>query len=96
MLQTLWGKLRSKKVANREAEHAFVRFGPQVRGPTAAHPSAPFADAAALSTSGDEIMNRVSALVAICAVLLLSACNTVQGVGKDIEKGGQAIEKAAK
>ncbi|MBK8401700.1 MAG: entericidin A/B family lipoprotein [Propionivibrio sp.] len=27
---------------------------------------------------------------------VLTACNTVQGVGKDIEKGGQAIEKAAK
>jgi entericidin B len=26
----------------------------------------------------------------------LMGCNTVQGVGKDIEKGGAAIEKAAK
>ena len=32
----------------------------------------------------------------IVSVLLMSACNTVQGVGKDIEKGGQAIERAAK
>jgi entericidin B len=37
-----------------------------------------------------------------CAVLLmafvsgLSACNTVQGVGKDIQAGGRAVEKAAK
>ena len=29
-------------------------------------------------------------------VVSLSACNTVHGLGKDIEKGGQAIEKAAK
>jgi entericidin B len=29
-------------------------------------------------------------------MLLLSACNTVQGIGKDVKKGGEAIEKAAK
>lgn len=32
----------------------------------------------------------------IVAAWSLSACNTIHGVGKDIEKGGQAIEKAAK
>ena len=26
----------------------------------------------------------------------LSACNTVQGLGKDIEKGGEAIQKSAR
>lgn len=26
----------------------------------------------------------------------LSACNTVEGVGKDIEKGGEAIQKTTK
>jgi len=31
-------------------------------------------------------------MVAIC----LSACNTVQGLGKDIEKGGEVIQKSAK
>ncbi len=36
-------------------------------------------------------------LVIILGLLgALAACNTVQGVGKDIEKGGQAIEKGAK
>jgi predicted small secreted protein len=45
----------------------------------------------------EEFMKKVSfVLVAIVAVLSMSACNTVQGVGKDIEKGGQAIERAAK
>ena len=34
-------------------------------------------------------------IFAIACLLTLSACNTVQGMGKDIEKGGQAIEKAA-
>jgi entericidin B len=32
----------------------------------------------------------------IAATFALSACNTVQGVGKDIEKGGEAIQKAVK
>ncbi len=33
-------------------------------------------------------------ITALC-VLALTACNTVSGVGKDIKKAGQAIEKAA-
>ena len=28
-------------------------------------------------------------------VLILAGCNTMQGLGKDIEKGGTALEKAA-
>jgi entericidin B len=38
-------------------------------------------------------MNRV--LIAIAAALVLAGCNTVEGLGKDIKKGGEAIEKAA-
>ncbi|MCU0812452.1 MAG: entericidin A/B family lipoprotein [Thiobacillaceae bacterium] len=34
--------------------------------------------------------------VAIAMAVSLTACNTVQGIGKDIEKGGQAIGKAAR
>jgi entericidin B len=40
--------------------------------------------------------------ILFCAVFLtvfifgLSACNTVQGVGKDIQAGGRAVEKVAK
>jgi len=30
------------------------------------------------------------------ALLAIAGCNTVQGMGKDIEKAGQAIEKATK
>lgn len=29
------------------------------------------------------------------AAFVLAACNTVEGVGKDIKKGGEVIEKAA-
>ncbi|MGB9493473.1 MAG: entericidin A/B family lipoprotein [Azonexus sp.] len=39
-------------------------------------------------------MKKMFALVA--CVLAISACNTMEGVGKDIKKGGEAIEKAAK
>jgi entericidin B len=35
-------------------------------------------------------------LVACFLMLVLSACNTVSGIGKDIKKGGEAIEKSAK
>ncbi len=39
----------------------------------------------------------LSLILALGAVLLsLNACNTVQGIGKDIEKGGEAIQKASK
>jgi predicted small secreted protein len=32
--------------------------------------------------------------VLIAAVLTLAGCNTIQGVGQDIEKAGSAIERA--
>ncbi len=34
-------------------------------------------------------------LLALAAVACLAACNTIEGLGKDIKKGGEAIEKAA-
>jgi predicted small secreted protein len=39
-------------------------------------------------------MKRLITLFA--CVLAVAACNTMEGVGKDIKKGGEAIEKAAK
>lgn len=41
-------------------------------------------------------MKMLSAIIALIAVFQLSACNTVGGMGKDIQKGGEAIEKSAK
>jgi predicted small secreted protein len=35
-------------------------------------------------------------LTAFVLIFVLSACNTVEGIGKDIKKGGAAIEKASK
>lgn len=37
---------------------------------------------------------RAYLLIAIAA-LGLSACNTVEGVGQDIQEGGKALERAA-
>jgi predicted small secreted protein len=34
-------------------------------------------------------------LFALLAAAVLAGCNTVEGMGKDIKKGGEAIEKAA-
>ena len=38
----------------------------------------------------------VTALFAALFVLSLSACNTIEGMGKDISKAGDTIENAAK
>ncbi len=38
-------------------------------------------------------MKKLFVLIAMTTVL--AACNTIQGVGKDIKKGGEVIEKAA-
>lgn len=35
-------------------------------------------------------------LIASILIFVLAACNTVQGIGKDIKKGGEAIEKSSK
>ena len=34
-------------------------------------------------------------LILAAAAFALAGCNTVKGIGKDIEKGGEAIQKAA-
>ncbi|BBB30592.1 MULTISPECIES: entericidin A/B family lipoprotein [Neptunomonas] len=36
------------------------------------------------------------ALVAIVLTAAVSGCSTVEGIGKDLKKGGAAIEKASK
>jgi len=40
-------------------------------------------------------MKTLSVLLLAVLATASVACNTVQGLGKDIEKGGQAIERAA-
>ena len=34
--------------------------------------------------------------ILLALTFTLSACNTLQGLGKDIEKGGEAIQKSTK
>jgi predicted small secreted protein len=34
--------------------------------------------------------------IAAIAILSLSACNTMQGLGKDVKKAGEKLEEAAK
>jgi predicted small secreted protein len=36
-----------------------------------------------------------SVFMVLIAVFYLSACNTMAGVGKDIQRGGEALENAA-
>jgi predicted small secreted protein len=35
-------------------------------------------------------------LATVFALAVLSGCNTLEGVGKDVKEAGKAIEKAAK
>lgn len=39
-------------------------------------------------------MKKVIAFI-VC-VLALSACNTIQGIGKDVKKAGEVVENAGK
>lgn len=41
-------------------------------------------------------MRKIIVLAAATAALLVSACNTVEGVGKDVKAAGAAVEGAAK
>ena len=42
-------------------------------------------------------MKKLLVLAAtMVAMMTLGACNTIQGMGKDVQKAGNAVEKAAK
>ena len=53
---------------------------------------------AATADCEENAMGRISklALLALACAAVLTACNTVKGVGKDVQKAGEAIEGAAK
>lgn len=40
-------------------------------------------------------LTLLALLASLLAVAALSGCNTIEGAGKDVEKGGEAIQKAA-
>ena len=41
-------------------------------------------------------MKNLISLLAVSMTLLISACNTVKGVGQDIQRAGEKIEGVAK
>jgi predicted small secreted protein len=41
-------------------------------------------------------MKRLSILLAFLAAGFLVGCNTIQGAGKDIERGGEKLQQSAK
>ena len=42
------------------------------------------------------MLKKLAALAALAGIVVgATACNTVEGVGKDVKAGGQAIENAA-
>jgi predicted small secreted protein len=41
-------------------------------------------------------MKKLVALVLLVAIGGLSACNTIEGAGKDIQSGGDAVSDAAR
>jgi entericidin B len=45
---------------------------------------------------GPEMKELNRLLLVLLATVAVAGCNTVQGIGRDIEKGGQAIGRAAR
>lgn len=43
----------------------------------------------------ENAMTRILAIAFAAALALVAGCNTIEGAGKDISAGGQAIERAA-
>jgi predicted small secreted protein len=41
-------------------------------------------------------MRKFAILALAAAALMVTACNTVEGAGKDMQKAGTVVEKAAK
>lgn len=41
-------------------------------------------------------MNKCRHLLVLCTCLLLLGCNTIHGMGRDVEKAGEVIQGSAK
>ncbi len=41
-------------------------------------------------------MKKLTALLVLMAVGTLAGCNTMEGVGKDLERGGEKVQDSAK
>ncbi|WP_072280987.1 entericidin A/B family lipoprotein [Rappaport israeli] len=40
-------------------------------------------------------MRRLAFVLGLVSVVALTGCNTVKGVGKDVQKGGEAVTQTA-
>ena len=40
-------------------------------------------------------MKKIATLIALSAAFVLAGCNTVKGVGQDVQRAGGALERAA-
>ena len=40
-------------------------------------------------------MRKIFALTAVAGAILVAACNTVEGVGKDVKSAGETVAKTA-
>ena len=41
-------------------------------------------------------MKKIASLLSIVLVVTLAACNTIKGMGQDVQKAGSVIENAGK
>jgi predicted small secreted protein len=49
------------------------------------------------SQKKDATMKKLTVLLTLTMVFLsLTACNTIQGIGKDVKKAGEVVESAGK
>jgi predicted small secreted protein len=45
--------------------------------------------------SGDSIMRKLVGLAIVAGALMVSACNTIEGAGKDVSSAGRTVAKTA-
>ena len=41
------------------------------------------------------MVRKIVVMVTVAGALILSACNTVRGAGRDVQSAGQAVENAS-
>lgn len=41
-------------------------------------------------------MKKIAAVLTLLMLAVLAGCNTMQGMGKDIERGGEKLQNSAK
>ena len=40
--------------------------------------------------------HKAALILVLAACALVSACNTIEGIGKDVERGGEKVQQTAK